>query len=411
MRILKVTQSYAPFLERGGPAVKVRALARGLSARGHKVTVLTADLGHGRRGDLGEKSAWGWRSIEENVESIYLPTAFSFRALTVNPRLLSFCRARLADFDIVHIYGLYDLLGPAMAWQAARRPIPYLVEPMGMYRSIDRAFFLKSVWRQVFGNRMIASAGRMIVTSELEREDLAEGGIQPERIRLRYNPVDLAEYATLPPRGIFRNRWQIPPDDPLVLFLSRLIPRKGADLLIESVSEALPERGTLVIAGPEGETGYLDYLRTIAERCGITSRVRFTGPLYGEEKKEAFADADVFALPSSYENFANVAAEAIASGVPVVVTDRCGIHALVGGRAGLVVPREKAVIAKALRQLMEDQDMRNRLRTSCRAVAEELSLEKTVASLEIIYAEQTTEPNHTARLHSPTSSQAPPAHR
>ena len=166
-----------------------------------------------------------------------------------------------------------------------------------------------------------------------------------------------------------------------------------------------------MIAGPEGETGYVDHLRTISERCGITSRVRFTGPLYGEEKKEAFADADVFALPSSYENFANAAAEAIASGVPVVVTDRCGIHALVAGRAGLVVPREKAVIAKALRQLTEDQGMRNRLRTGCRAVAEELSLEKTVASLEIIYAEQTTEPNQTARLHSPSSSQAPPAHR
>jgi glycosyltransferase involved in cell wall biosynthesis len=388
MRILKVTQSYAPFLERGGPAVKVRALARGLAARDHTVTVLTADLGNGRRGDLGEKCEWGWRSIEENVESIYLPTAFSFRALTVNPLLLSFCRARLADFDILHIYGLYDLLGPAMAWQAARRPIPYIVEPMGMYRPIDRGFFLKSVWRRVFGNRTIAGAGRLIVTSELEREDLAEGGISPERIRLRYNPVDLAEYATPPPHGAFRNRWQIPPDDPLVLFLSRLIPRKGADLLIESVAEAMPERGTLVIAGPEGEPGYLHYLRTVTERCGVARRVRFTGPLYGEEKKEAFADADVFALPSSYENFANAVAEAIASGVPVVVTDRCGIHALVSGRAGIVVPREKAAIVGALRQLTGDSDLNKRLRAGCRAVAEELSLEKTVEALEMIYAEQ-----------------------
>jgi glycosyltransferase involved in cell wall biosynthesis len=388
MRILKVTQSYAPFLERGGPAVKVRALARGLAARGHRVTVLTADLGRGRRGDLGEKNAWGWRSTEENVETIYLPTAFSFRALTVNRRLLSFCRARLDDFDIVHIYGLYDLLGPAMAWQAARRAIPFLIEPMGMYRPIDRSFFLKGVWRQVFGNRMIAGAGRMIVTSELEREDLVEGGISPERIRLRYNPVDLAEYETLPPRGTFRNRRQIPPSEPLILFLSRLIPRKGADLLIESFADAMPERGTLVIAGPEGEPGYLDSLRNVAERRGVASRVRFTGALYGEEKKAALADADVFALPSSYENFANAVAEAVASGVPVVVTDRCGIHSLVDGRAGLVVTREKGAVAEALRRLTEDPDLRNRFRAGCRAVAEELSLEKSVEALEIIYTEQ-----------------------
>ncbi len=388
MRILKVTQSYAPFLERGGPAVKVRALARGLAARGHRVTVLTADLGRGRRNDLGERNRWGWRSIEENVETIYLPTTFSFRALTVNPRLPSFCRARLDDFDIVHIYGLYDLLGPAMAWQAARRTIPYLIEPMGMYRPIDRGFFLKAVWRRVLGNRMIAGAGRMIVTSEIEREDLVEGGISPERIRLRYNPVDLAEYETLPPPGTFRNHWQIPPGEPLVLFLSRLIPRKGADLLIESFADAMPERGTLVIAGPEGEPGYLNHLRSVAGRCGVTSRVRFTGALYGEEKKAALADADLFALPSSYENFANAAAEAVASGVPVVVTDRCGIHSLVSQRAGLVVPREKVAVAEALRRLTEDPDLRNRLRAGCRAVAEELSLEKAVEALEIIYAEQ-----------------------
>jgi len=388
MRILKVTQSYSPFLERGGPTVKVRALARGLAARGHSVTVLTADLGRGRRTDLGERTEWGWRSIEENVETVYLPTAFSFRALTVNPRLLAFCRARLSEFDLVHIYGLYDLICPATAWLAARRSIPYLIEPMGMYRPIDRGFFLKALWRRLLGNRMIAGARRMIVTSELEREDLVEGGIPGDRVRIRYNPVDLADYQSLPARGTFRSRWQISSGEPLVLFLSRLIPRKGADLLIEAFTEAFPQRGTLAIAGPEGQPGYFDRLRNVAERCGVASRVRFTGALFGEEKKAALADADIFALPSSYENFANAVAEAVASDVPVVVTDRCGIHSLVDSRAGLVVPREKGAVAGALRRLMEDADLRNRLRAGCRAVAEELSPEKTVAALESIYAEQ-----------------------
>ena len=130
MKILAVTQSYFPFLERGGPAVKVRALARGLAARGHEVTVLTADLGHGRRDDLGQLGAWGWRTEEGNLETIYVPTALTFRALTFNPRLPRFCRDRLSSYDVVHIYGLYDLLGPAVAWYARRRRLPYLVEPM-----------------------------------------------------------------------------------------------------------------------------------------------------------------------------------------------------------------------------------------------------------------------------------------
>jgi glycosyltransferase involved in cell wall biosynthesis len=388
MRILKVTQSYSPFLDRGGPAVKVRALALGLAARGHSVTVLTADLGRGRQGGLGEKCRWGWRSLEGDVETIYLPTAFTFRALTVNPRLLSFCRERLPEFDVVHIYGLYDVIGPAVAWLSARRRLPYLIEPMGMFRPIDRAFFLKGLWRRLLGNRMVAGASRMIVTSELEREELVQGGISPARVRLRYNPVDLAEYRDLPARGAFRARWQISPGEPLVLFLSRLIPRKGADLLINAFAEALPNEGTLVIAGPEGVPGYLDHLRTVAEERGVTPRVRLTGSLYGDEKKAALADADIFALPSSYENFANAVAEAVACGVPVVVTPRCGVHSLVDGRAGLVVARERKAVAEALRMLVEDRALREHLRAGCPAVAEELSIEKTVVALERIYAER-----------------------
>jgi glycosyltransferase involved in cell wall biosynthesis len=388
MRILKITQSYFPFLDRGGPTVKVRALAQGLATRGHAVTVLTADLGRSRRADLGEKCEWGRRSVDGNVETIYLPTAFSFRALTVNPRLLSFCRARLGEFDLVHIYGLYDVTGPAVAWLAARRQLAYLVEPIGMYRPIDRSLALKRLWHRLFGRRMIGHAWQIIVTSELEREDLLEGGVPPERIRLRYNPIDLAEYRTLPAPGAFRKHWQIPSGEPLVLFLSRLIPRKGADVLIEGFARALPRTGTLVIAGPEGVKGYLDHLRSVAGQCAVTERVRFTGALYGEEKKAALADADIFALPSSYENFANAAAEAVACGVPVVVTSRCGIHSLVDGRAGLVIPREPEAVASALRALVHDHELRDRLRDGCATVAEELSIEKTVAALEAIYTQR-----------------------
>jgi glycosyltransferase involved in cell wall biosynthesis len=257
-----------------------------------------------------------------------------------------------------------------------------------MFRPIDRGFFLKGVWRRAFGNRMVARARWMIVTSELEREDLVEGGVPPGRIRLRYNPVDLAQFESLPPRGSFRARRRISPDEPLVLFLSRLIPRKGADLLIEAFADALPARGALAIVGPEGEAGYLDHLRGVAERRGVSSRVRFTGPLYGDEKKAALADADVFALPSSYENFANAVAEALACRLPVVVTDRCGIHSLIDGRAGLVVARERKAVAEALRQMVENPELRSRFQAGCPAVARELSLEKTVAALESIYAER-----------------------
>ena len=173
-----------------------------------------------------------------------------------------------------------------------------------------------------------------------------------EKIVIRYNGIDASSCTSLPPRGGFRAKWGISPDEPLILFLSRLIPRKGADILIESFAQACPESGRLVIAGPEGEPGYRAYLEKCARKSGVETRVIFTGAIYDEEKKAALADADIFALPSRYENFANAAAEAMACGIPVIITDSCGIRSLVEGQAGLVIPPEKEALAGALRKCL-----------------------------------------------------------
>src|SRR5579864_7082230 len=99
MRILKVTQSYYPFLDKGGPTVKVRALARGMAAAGHEVTVLSADQGF----DPATQKIvdvtpcrWGFEAHEDGVQSIYLRTRARYRALTWNPGAGVFCRERLA---------------------------------------------------------------------------------------------------------------------------------------------------------------------------------------------------------------------------------------------------------------------------------------------------------------------------
>ena len=130
MRILKVVQAYYPFQEKGGPVVKVGALARGLAQRGHRVTVLTADLGvRNYRGPSAKVEAckWGWRSEQDGVEVIYLSTVGHYRAVTLNPRIVGFCRESLNRFDVAQIYGLYDWLGPAAGLFCRRRGVPYVL--------------------------------------------------------------------------------------------------------------------------------------------------------------------------------------------------------------------------------------------------------------------------------------------
>lgn len=390
VRILKVVQAYYPFQEKGGPVVKVRALARGLVQRGHQVTVLTADLGlatHDRLGMNFEPCKWGWRSEQDGVEAIYLSTLGHYRALTINPRVIGFCRGSLMGFDLVHFYGLYDLLGPAASSSCRRQGIPYLIEPMGMYRPIDRAFRLKSVWHRILGTEFWRNASRIIATSEMERDELLADGVPAGKVVIRYNGIDASAQTSLPSRGAFRAKWNVSPDEPLILFLSRLIPRKGADILIEAFAQVCPESGRLVIAGPEGEPGYRAYLEKCAKESGASARVLFTGPVYDDEKKALLADADLFVLPSRYENFANAPAEAMACGVPVIITNACGIRSLVQGRAGLVIAPEKEALAEALRSLIHDKALYARFKEGCRLVADELSWNHLTEQMEGYYDE------------------------
>jgi glycosyltransferase involved in cell wall biosynthesis len=408
MRILKVVQSYFPFQDRGGPVVKVRALARGLARRGHQVTVLTADLGWAGHNGSGkaavisteaaggagnvagvraERCRWGWRAEEDGVEATYLRTIGHYRALTVNPSVLAFCSASLEGFDLVHFYGLYDLLGPAVSYFCQQRKIPYLVEPMGMYFPIDRSFRLKYLWHRTIGKSYLRNAMRMVATSEMEKKELLQAGISPASIILRYNGIDPDSFADQVARGEFRARYGISAEEPLVLFLGRLIPRKGADVLIESFAEVCGGSGRLVIAGPEGERGYSARLEKQAEACGVASRVIFTGPLYGSEKQSVFADADVFVLPSRYENFANSAAEAIAGDIPVIITEACGIRSLVEGRAGLVISPGKESLTQALRTILSNRPLYLQLKAGCREVAAQLSWDRLTEQMEGYYFE------------------------
>lgn len=391
MRILKTVQAYYPFQEKGGPVVKVRAIALGLSHRGHQVAVLTADFGFTPSlapAMKAEKCRWGWCAQEQGVEAVFLRSWGHYRALTFNPDVIKYCSASLARYDVVHIYGLYDLFGPPVAFFCRRYHVPYVVEPMGMFRPIVRNFRMKKLYHVLLGSRLLRGAQRVIATSEQEKHELVSGGIDSARVVVRRNGIDIP--VSLPPAGAFREKWAISPQVRIVLFLGRLVPKKSPDLLLEAF--ALWRRETphtvdsvLVFAGPEERDGYLTRLKSLAVASGIAGNVLFTGPLFDDAKWAAYRDANVFVLPSQNENFGNSAAEAMACGTPVIVTDQCGIAPIVDGRAGLVVPHDSRAIATALKLLLDGGSLAGQFRDACPSVVRGLSWEQPLVQMEAIY--------------------------
>jgi glycosyltransferase involved in cell wall biosynthesis len=393
MRILNVTETYAPFLEFGGPPVKVRALSEGLTRGGHQVTVLTADWGLEKRLQAeeeksgAERSPFGWRRNENGVQAIYLPTWLRYRTVSWNPAVKRYCRARLQNFDVVHIFGLYDLLGPAVAAASRKRGLPYVLEPIGMFVPIVRNLWPKRMYHAVWGRRLLEGASAVIATSEQEAAELAAGGVPRTGVVLRRNGVEVP--ASWPERGTFRKAHGISKEVKLVLFLGRLSVKKSPDLLLRAFGELFKSSAgisvLLVFAGPD-EAGVKAQLDQLATQLGVRTKVQFAGPLFGDAKWAAYRDANVFVLPSQNENFGNTAAEAVAAGTPVIVTEQCGIAPLLADEAGLVVRHDAAALSSAIERILTEPELSSRLAAGCAKVTSRLGWEEPVREMEALYA-------------------------
>ena len=140
---------------------------------------------------------------------------------------------------------------------------------------------------------------------------------------------------------------------PRLLFLGRINFKKGLDILARAVGRLARKDLHLVIAGPDG--GYLAETRSFVAEAGIADRTTFTGMLAGEEKLAAFADAALFLLPSYSENFGIAVVEAMACGLPVLISDRVNIwREVVADGAGLAAPCDPAAFAERIAAMLAD---------------------------------------------------------
>jgi len=252
---------------------------------------------------------------------------------------------------------------------------------------IVRNLWLKRMYHAVWGRQLLQGASAVVATSEQETEELAAGGLVRTRAVLRRNGVEAP--VSWPERGTFRMAHGISDDMKLVLFLGRLSDKKSPDLLLRAFGELSRRlagiRILLVFAGPD-EAGVQARLEQMALQLGVRPIVQFVGPVFGDAKWAAYRDADVFVLPSQNENFGNTAAEAVAAGTPVIVTEQCGIAPLLADEAGLVVRHDTAALSRALERILIETELRARLSSGCAVVTSRLGWDEPVRDMEALYA-------------------------
>lgn len=372
MRILQVTTMYYPEMKFGGPPLKIHSLSRGLIGLGHSVQVMTLDSENRRRAD---------DSCVEGVPVKYLPWhGWGTRQFPLHRHQLA---GLVASADWVHCYGLYNLLCPTAARLARTHRRPCLVEPLGMYRPRARNRTIKGLYHRLFTHRMLAGAVRVVANSPAEMDDL-QGIVPREKLVLRRNGINVADYHHLPPATVFRERFKLAPGDKVILFIGRLSPIKNLEALVQAFHVAGLLEHQLFLVGPQEEPEYTAALQRQIESLGLAHRVHLPGILLGHDKLAALAAADFFVMPSHYESFGNAAAEAVAAGVPVLLTKQCGIAAVVDGRAGLAVDTDVLSLASGL-QTMADPMARARMTAKRAEVLNELSWDAPLRQMDELY--------------------------
>ena len=373
MRALFVTPYYHPELEFGGPPKRLHALATALVARGHDVRVVTFDSRKPARRDT---------AVFDGITVQYV-SWMGTRTHQIPCRIREVAREVRAA-ELVHCYGLYNLLCPLAAKLSSRRGRPFVLEPMGMFVPRARSLLAKRLYNATLTNWMARRASAIVATSNLEGDELRK--LSSTNVVVRRNGIDLAEFANPSGGEQIRRRWGVAAGETLVAYFGRISSKKNLHDLIDAFVSANVVHSKLVMAGPISEPYYHRSLLRKIETGARSADIRIEGPVYGEELKAAFSAADLFVLPSLNENFGNAAGEAVAAGVPVLLTETCGIAPVIHGRAGLAVPLGIDNLASGMR-VMLDPVTRDQFLVKREEVKHDLSWDEPIAQTEELYRE------------------------
>jgi glycosyltransferase involved in cell wall biosynthesis len=353
MKILHVIANLAP--RYGGPAKACVAMAQAVARLGHAVSIYTTN-----QDGPGELAVPLDRPVSKDGVAIHYFPIQPPRFWGTSWPLARALSQKIKEFDLLHIHSLYLFHDLVAGHYCRQYGIPYLIRPHG---TLDPYIHRRHRWRKTvmeawFENRNLRQAAALHFTSEEEMRLAAPytgttpGAVVPLGVELR-------EFQDLPEPGRFRARFPKIGQKRIILFLGRINFKKGLDLLVQAMARVVRHRQDvhLVVAGPDND-GWGGRVKEWLDGEGILGCATFTGMLLGEEKLAALRDAEMFVLPSYSENFGLAVIEALACGLPVVISDKVNIwREVAAGGAGLVAPCDAAALAAALERLLEAPEL------------------------------------------------------
>jgi glycosyltransferase involved in cell wall biosynthesis len=335
MRVLHVIPSISS--KRGGPSKAVIDMVKALRQEGIDASILTTTDNIYYQECVYPEGKWF--EHEEVPVLMYSCIGLYFRQLReflFSPGLTIWLLRNINKYDLVHVHALFSYPSTVAMLIARYKHIPYIVRSIGQLNawSLTQSYWMKRVMLAVVERANIDGSVAIHVTSNSEEEDVRKLVFKSEVLNLGLG-IATSERRAKPSR-IPENKITV------FLFLSRLHPKKQLENLLEAFfifQKKYHRNDWLLYVAGDGESGYVQKLHRLANELDLERNIIWMGHISGVRKEVILSSSDWFILPSASENFGISAVEALASGVPVILTKEVGIADLVSGyRAGIISP-------------------------------------------------------------------------
>jgi glycosyltransferase involved in cell wall biosynthesis len=354
----------------GGPATAIVPMCRALMQQGVEVLLLSTTAG------LPAEVTHGDVRDHKGVPAIFFQAQLG-ESFKYSRPLSSWLRSNIQNFNLAHIHAVFNHSSVAAAHICQKAGVPYVVRPLGTLDpwSMTQKSLRKRLFWQISGRGIMDNAAAVHYTSEAEKLSTESSlGLNHGRVI----PLGV-ETAVSNSNGKLA-------DDPYVLVLSRLHPKKGLDVLIDAFLSLVqtPQfaEWRLVLAGD----GPVEYVSMLKAKAGASERIRFTGWLDGEEKNAVLSGASLLVLPSHQENFGLCVMEALAHSVPVLVSPDVNLAAeIAAANAGWIAAIDKTALKGKLAEALLDREQLRRRGRAGLQLARKYSWENSARELADLY--------------------------
>ncbi|MDI6889644.1 MAG: glycosyltransferase [Thermodesulfovibrionales bacterium] len=405
MKLLCVIPSYWPAFQYGGPIASNHNLNKALVKKGIDVTVYTTNVG------LGERVPINKEVDVDGVKVTYFGFMkfFEFMGTTGWQFSLPMTRAlrkNIKNFDLVCVISVWNYPVTVASHYSRKYKKPYIISPRGLLYpyTTGKKSWKKLPYYYLVAKRDLKGAAAIHYTTDDEAEKCHLFlGLKNQAIVIP-NGIDLSKFNDLPPKETFKERYPYLKDKKVILFLSRINWKKGLDILAKAFGMLAKERDDvhlLIVGNDEG--GYSEKVKGWVKEygmnyvdCGLKGNpaevvkgtlhrggrlgikegikdvhVTFTGMLTGQDKLKAYVGSDLFVLPSYSENFGMAAVEAMACGVPVVISNKVGIYKEIQeNKAGIVVDTNAESLYKGIKSVLDNENLARELSTNGKKLVE-----------------------------------------